>query len=91
MSVFNNFGPCPHVCHNKDPLSGYCQSTVCTNPIYSSQTIEIPKYNVAIRCMFCDEPILITEDEAQHIKFKICDECKKAILWAKSQMRGVWS
>lgn len=59
----------------------------------SKDVVEIkpPKYSLAIPCLVCGDGVELDEYEEQRMMAglsfnpKICDDCKKAILWAKER------
>ncbi len=42
----------------------------------------------AIPCAVCSKSIPLTQSEARYITFKLCDECIKAIKFAKQLMEN---
>ena len=43
---------------------------------------------VCIRCGVCGEGVLLNEYEARYTTFQLCDECIKAIKFAKTLMKN---
>lgn len=46
-------------------------------------------------CMLCGEAIELTEEEQEYIQYfgqpyrnMVCDECKRAVAWARVHMKG---
>lgn len=42
----------------------------------------------AIPCAVCGKAVLLTQSEASYTTFRLCDECIKAIKWARIQMKS---
>lgn len=42
----------------------------------------------AIRCAVCGKAVSLTESEARYTTFRLCDECIKAIKFAKTLMKN---
>ena len=42
----------------------------------------------AICCAVCGKAVPLTESEARYTTFRLCDECIKAIKWARIQMKS---
>ena len=69
-----------------------CGQTI-NDLVYRGTTATIPfnpnDYQIAIRCMICGKEVVRTNrlpvDVAELIK--VCDDCKKAIAWAKENMK----
>ena len=51
-----------------------------------------PQYTYSIQCIICEESVQLTDKEVElmhcgnRLPPKICDKCKKAILYMRSQM-----
>ena len=43
--------------------------------------------SLAICCAVCGKAVPLTESEASYTTFRLCDECIKAIKWARIQMK----
>ena len=63
------------------------------NETYINNRFEIIKTTkLSTKCMICDESTPLTDYEesliysGSHLNPKICDKCKKAILYIRSQM-----
>ena len=63
------------------------------NPIGTTNDTEVksiplsePGY--AIPCAACGKAVSLTQSEARYTTFRLCDECIKAIKWAKIQMKS---
>lgn len=56
--------------------------------------INPPKCSLAVSCLVCGDGVELDEYEEQRmlaglpLNPKICDECKKAILWAREKKDG---
>lgn len=50
------------------------------------------KGTLCTHCIICDAPIELISNEVlaleygHHVEFKVCDECKKAIMYVKNHM-----
>ena len=44
--------------------------------------------NIAIRCAVCGKAIVLTPIEARYTTFRLCDECIRAIKFAKVLMKN---
>lgn len=66
--------PCPYVCDNKSPLSGYCNSTVCINPKHNGSGTYVLK-----TCEYCNAVNLLQEQEkeikALHLPVEWATDC----------------
>lgn len=45
------------------------------------------KATICICCAVCGKAVPLTQSEARYTTFRLCDECIKAIKWAKIQMK----
>ena len=43
---------------------------------------------IATHCLICGEDVLISEYEARGVCIKVCDECKRAMKYAKRLMEN---
>ena len=58
-------------------------------------TVNVPITNIgySLPCIICDESVKLTEREemsvrhGHHIPTKVCDKCKKAILYIRTQIK----
>lgn len=50
--------PCPYVCDNKSPLSGYCNSTACINPQFNGSGTYVLK-----TCEYCNKATYMKGEE----------------------------
>ena len=60
--------PCPYVCDNKSPLSGYCNSTACINPQFNGSGTYVLKM-----CEYCNKATYMKEEET------VCKYCGGAV------------
>ena len=51
-------------------------------------SIKYSEPSYAIPCVVCGKAISLTQSEARYTTFRLCDECIKAIKWAKIQMKS---
>jgi hypothetical protein len=56
-------------------------------------TTKLNKIGYSVRCMICDEYVPLTDIEEEMIRYghrhignKICDKCKKAVLYIRSMV-----
>lgn len=67
------------------PLCGQTMSDL----VYREPIINPNDYQIAIHCMICGKEVV----RAKHIpvsiseQIQVCDDCKKAIAWAKEKMK----
>lgn len=69
----------------------YCTNCDCVidDLVYREPIINPNDYQIAIHCMICGKEVVRTK----HIPVstselvKVCDDCKKAIAWAKENMK----
>lgn len=69
-----------------------CGQTI-NDLVYRGGTATIPfnpnDYQIAIHCMICGKEVVRTNRSPVGVAelIKVCDECKKAIAWAKENMK----
>lgn len=51
-------------------------------------SIKLSEPSYAIPCAVCGKVVPLTQLEARYNTFRLCDECIKAIKWAKIQMKS---
>ena len=61
--------------------------------IYTGATITIPfnpnDYQITTHCVICGKEVVSTANTSTLAEqIKVCDDCKKAIAWAKEKMKG---
>jgi len=64
----NIIGSCPYDCNNKSPFTGYCNTTVCTNPKYNGSGTYILK-----TCEYCKKAMYMKQEEI------ICPYCERVM------------
>ena len=45
--------------------------------------VQIAEFQIGTPCICCGEIVILNEEEAHGVCFKLCDGCKEAILFAK--------
>ncbi len=63
------------------------------NPISTTNDTEVKgiplsELSLAIRCAVCGKAVSLTPLEARYTTFRLCDECIKAIKFAKTLMKN---
>ena len=63
------------------------------NPISTTNDTEVKgiplsEPSLAIRCAVCGKAVSLTQSEARYTTFRLCDECIKAIKFAKTLMKN---
>ena len=63
------------------------------NPIGTTNDTEVKgiplsEPSLAIRCAVCGKAVSLTPSEARYTTFRLCDECIKAIKFAKALMKN---
>lgn len=84
-TVRGNYVKTKHVC----PKCGYEVSENFNDLVYRVPVFNPNDYQITIHCMICGKEVVRTK----HIPVstselvKVCDDCKKAIAWAKENMQ----
>lgn len=72
----------------------YCGQTINDLVYREPATVTIPfnldDYEFAIHCMICGKEVVRSKYPPFSMaeRIMVCDDCKKAIAWAKEQMKG---
>ena len=48
--------------------------------------VEVAPAKISAKCLICGKYVELTDMEARGICIKVCDECKAAVAWAKTQI-----
>lgn len=58
-------------------------------------TAVVGDVKLAANCMLCGESIKLTQQEQEYVRYfgqpyrnMVCDECKRAVAWAREHMEG---